>query len=252
MYKYAGIADKVIKILSTGAKSAKDFTGLHTLKNYYQGAEKAFSEGAGVGKDYLKNFARPEISKVNGKFVSKDLNAPGVTGDKAGIVQRTIGSTVRELEFLGKDLSSSKSFTDNAFQFGKNVVDDISRQLTNARYRTISSDTVGTKSKQVYNKITKNNKEYLIKNKGFSLGKREILGTTEKGDFIVKKRLPMQAIALTATPIGMAALSTAGGEPKEGAKEYFAWKTPIGPTKMMYDLIKPGEQPITDKKIKGG
>ncbi|MCA9381700.1 hypothetical protein KC678_05520, partial [Candidatus Dojkabacteria bacterium] len=229
-------------------KAAETFFGFKNLGNFTSGAIDAFANKKGM--NYLKSFADNEIVRNSAGNLTKNMaQGVGRVGDKAGIIQRSVGKMARELEFLGKGISTkTQGFTGNASQFGKNIVDDTKRQVTDALH------TVKDSSK--FNVINGKDGKQFIQGKGIKIPftskrlkgpKRLIKGKVtdpNNADFkgvIVKKRAPIALGAVAATPVGMAGISALTGDPEDGIKEYASWKTPLGPTKMMYDIINPGK-----------
>jgi len=230
--KIAGLTEFAAKLLPKILPKVEKLVG---KSEYLSGATKAFKNKEGF--KYLKSFAKPEIVKgSNGRFFK-------IKDPKASFTKRVIGGTARELEFLSKGLSSKNSFFSNAQQLGKNLTDDISRQLVNARYKTLDAKNIRKfykKDGKMFIEYKKDIKVPFTKKK-FRIkgGAREVLGVTEEGKPIIKKRKLSQVGAVAGTPVGMAAISTASGKPKEGAEDFIKWKTPIGGLEMVYDLAKP-------------
>lgn len=221
----------------------KPFFSLNNLKNYRKGAKEAFGKSSKEGFEYLKSHAKTEITKTNGgKFkFTKGKPSVGEVGNTAGAIQRAIGGTARELEFLGKKMSLGNPLTKNVGQFGKNFTEDASRQWNAAIHRVVNKETVGKNLNQKFEEITKGKDKYLRSKKAKIFKDRKIVGYDSHNNPITRKRNLAKLFAASVTPIGIAGTSMLTGNKKEGVKDYFKWKTPYGMSEMMYDMVKPGQ-----------
>lgn len=217
--------------------------GLKNLKAYSEGARQAFAKSNKAGYDYLKAHAKSGVTKTKGgkyKFTQAKPSA-GQKGATSGFLQRVVGTTARELEFLGKGVSLKNPLTTNISQLSKNISDDVARQWNAASYRTVSKKTIGNKPNQKFEMVTKGKDKYLKSKKAKVFKNRKVVGYDSKGNPITRKRTLAQAAAVAGTPVGFAGISAALGDPEEGAKDYMKWKTPYGPLELLYDVAKPGE-----------
>lgn len=234
-----GAASKVGKI----STEASNFIGAKNLPKYFSEASAAFAKSKGKGFEFLKSHADSDFVQKGKKvfYGKKGIEGVGRVGDTSGFVQRVVGNTAKELEFLGKGIKSTNPVSQNISQLGSNIVGDIKRQLTNARFKTFDKANIGRSKSKKFEVKTINGKKFITKKNGKIFKNREILGYDSKNNPITKKRSLGQAAAIAGTPVGFAAISAATGEPEEGMKDYMKWKTPVGPAELMYDIVNPGE-----------
>lgn len=171
-----------------------------------EGKKIISNEGLKEGLNYFEKFKTPVLSKINNTLTMASEHP------NTGWLQKGVGDFIGAVKDTSSGLSSSKNLLENTKQVGKNLYGIAKSQIENARYRTIGEDTLkstGVKSKIFGNPkiVSKDGKDFLKGRLGFS--DRAILGKTEDGKYILKKRVGAQALGIMTTPTlfaGQAAL----------------------------------------------
>lgn len=186
---------------------AKALQFVPKLQRYGKGVAKAYnSGGAKKAVQFAEQFTSPRILK-NGKNIT--VATTKNTENMTGVLQKSIGGSIRSAKNVVKDVSRNNTFYENTKSVVRGLGREVKEQVQDARYRLVDVD--------------KLNKD---KTYGSMLKRTPVGYTKDKKQAIIKKRLPMQAAAITATPVGfggMSALSGEGNPGVEGSKEFAKW-----------------------------
>jgi len=242
--KLAGLGTTVAPLLGKLFSGASKISSGNFAKyfskaseTFLKGGEMAFAEGA----KYLKGFAKEKDFIKTTKGISQTIR--NVSKKEDNFIARGIGTAVHGFSGYGEGVGAAKGFLRKSNKIIGNIAKNTSRDFRNASYKTwdpksfteVAYDKSGAPSKL----ITKFNRS------------RKIVGTASDGSFITKKRLLPKTLAWTFTPAGMGGMAYASAKTKkegakEGVRDFLAWKTPIGPLKLNYDMAKWGLNKLTN------
>ena len=210
---------------------------LPKLMNWGKGAVKAI--GAGEGLDYLAKFKSPSFIAGQAGKLTTDV----AEHEHGGIIQSMFGNSAHALKNLGTGVADQEGLLNKGKQILKNIYDTGKQQLTDARFKTVDLDEKGTK----FNRIPGENGDLIRRNNSI-LPDRKILGQTAtdaagKTQAIIKKRLPMQGLAMTLTVPGMVLTGPLMDPSKEGMKNgvkdglLWGYAEPIGVGMVAKDML---------------
>lgn len=221
---YSGELEKIAGPFSLAAKLLRP---LVKLKNYAKAGVSAVDKGGWKNlTNYLASHGTNQFKKIDGTL---NMIKPTARWKETGALQKAIGNSINNIKSVSSGLKG-KSLGGKIKQVGINTKDLVKRQLTSARYRTVDPKFV---QNGVYSK------PFL----GRNFLPRKVEGMAGK-DYIVKKRLPAQALSMATTPVGFGATAFAFNPNKkkgaaEGVKEFAEWSfaSPYAGAKLMKDLF---------------
>lgn len=200
---FIGAIGKTLKGLKS-LKSLKAFKATNTgqmVDDIYRAGK---SKGFFGALDEAAKYKHPEINI--GKNIPKKLKLPKPQKIESTLgrgARSVVGNTADNIKSLTKNFSKDKSFSENALTAGKNFKDTVVRQLKGSQYTEKDMLSMDPKAlKKFRGRIGTNEQGKKILKSKF-LPDREIVQETGRG-LLVKKRLPMRAIAPFTTSPGAA------------------------------------------------
>lgn len=217
------------------------------LTNYFEGAAGAAAKKGGI-LPYLSKFKNPGFIVGKDGSVTKQVVGDAFSEANNGFLQKLTGDMAHRLTRYGEGLSGQTGLMGKAKQLGKNFSNLTKEEFANARYRVVDPTKKGFFGFGKQPEFFQNKGNTYMKGRGIFADKQVLNPNYKQGMEAIVKRSPGGAfLEKGMTPVGMGltslGMSTMMGKPGEGAKQglkdFAAWSTPYGMTKMtFYELPK--------------